>query len=490
MSLDINNVIGLTIEVPQLPPATPSLQGVCIFGKSTKLATYEKVKYFTPDTLASRFSASDPEYKAAMVAFAQNPSLSGLYIARRFASAQAGVLLGGAHAVLADLQAITAGAFDITVDTTTIHVTALDLSGCANLEAVATAVQSKLAAGLASTTCTYTADGFFLVTSPTTGTSSQVSFATSAGTDTTSADLLGLTVEEGARRAVGFAAETVINDTLTAAKVYNSSWFSFACARDANLTDLQNASDWALANKSPMAATTNSPAAYATPTSGDTDIAGYIKRKANKYTFATYSTDTPDAGAGALARIAVVDYTQYRSVITLWGKAIGGVSGESIDQGIYDGLRAKNCNVVAPFGANSPIFTYGTMGDGTYIDQVFGLAWLDLEIKTQIYAAMTAMGRLAQTDEDVALLVTAFETALRKAVNNGLLAPGYWPSTVTGIGTVKPGGYLKEGFYVYAEPISSMSEADRNTRVSPPITALATGSGAIQKANLKLIFSP
>jgi hypothetical protein len=490
MSLNIDNVIGLTIDVPTLPPATASLQGVAIFGKSTKLAAYEKVKYFTPDTLASRFSASDPEYKAAQVAFSQNPALSGLYIGRRFAAAQAGVLLGGAHSSLADLKAIAAGAFDITVNTTTIHVTALDLSGAADFAAVASLVQTKLAAGLASTTCTYTADGQFLVTSPTTGATSQVSFADVVDTDAATADALGFSSGAGAARTVGFAAESTVNDTLDAAKKFTSAWFSFGLSRDATLTDLQNAADWALANKSPFTATTNSPASYAAPTNSDTDIAGYVKCKTNKYAFATYSTSEPDAGLGALARIAVTDYTQYRSVITLWGKSIGGVSGEDLDQAQYEGLRTKNCNVVAPFGANSPIYTYGTMGDGSYIDQVFGLTWLDNEIKTQIYAAMTAVGRIAQTDEDVAKLVEAFEVALRKAVVNGLLAPGYWPKTVAGVGTVKPGDFLRDGFYVYAEPVSSMSQADRNTRVSPPITALATGSGAVQKANLKLIFSP
>ncbi len=317
-----------------------------------------------------------------------------------------------------------------------------------------------------------------------------VDYGTHTSDDLTTVEALGLSNAAGALRYAGFAAESTIADTLTAAKTFNSLWYSFAVSSDAVLADLTAAADWAEANQRPFAATTNSSAAYATPTSGDTDIAGYVKRKAYQFTYVTYSTDNPDAGVGADARIAVVDYTKHNSVITLWGQKIKGVAGENIDQGVYDGLRAKNCNVVAPFGANSPIFTFGTMGDGTYIDQVFGLAWQRAEILTQIYAALTSVGRIAQTDEDVAKLVEAFEIALRKGVNCGLLAPGYWPTTVAGIGSKKPGDFLEQGFYVYADPVSTMSQTDRNARVSPPITALATGSGAIQKANLKMVFSP
>jgi hypothetical protein len=488
-NLDISNVIDLTVEVPSLPPATPGFSGVCIFGKSTRLASYEKVKYFTEDTLASRFAVSDPEYKAASLVFAQNPQLRGVYIGRRFAAAQAGCLLGGAHDTLANLKTITAGAFDIVVNGTTIHVTSLDLSEAADLAAVAALIQTKLAAGVAGTTCTYTSDGLFLVTSPT-ATTGTVDYGAAVVADETTADALGLTNAQGAQRFAGFAAETSVADTLTAAKLATTAWFSFALARDASLADQTAASDWAESNKRPYAATTNSTASYAAPTSGDTDIAGYAHRKGYEYTFVTYSTDHPDAGLGALAIIAAVDYTKYRSVITLWGKNVAGVSAEPIDQAQYDGLLAKGCNVVAAFGANSAIFTFGTMADGTPIDQVFGLAWLSAEINTQVYAALTAVGRVAQTDEDVAKLVEAFEVALRKAVNCGLLAPGYWPKTRSGVGAKKPGDYLDQGFYVYAEPVSTLSEVDRSSRVSPPITALATGSGAIQRANLKLTFSP
>lgn len=491
MSLPISRIISMTIAAPTAPPKATNLTGICIFGKSTKLASYERVKSFSPTTLSSRFSASDPEYKAASLAFQQQPQLSKLYISRRFTAAQPGTLLGSGPATLDDLKAITAGKFDVVVDETTINVTGLNLSGCATLAAVATAIQTKLAAGLAGTTCTYDANnGAFVITSPTTGTSSQVGYATPTDDDVTTVAALGLSNEAGARRTQGFAAETVVDDSLAAAKIASSAWFAFDLARDATLTDLQRASDWAAANERPFAATTNSAAAYATPSPTDSDIAGYAKRKANGFTFVTYSRDHADAGIGALARIAAVDYTKRRSVITLWGQQITGVSGENIDEGIADGLAAKNANVVTSFDDNAAIYINGTMANGVWIDQVFGLAWLKLETLREIYYAMTGFGRVFQTDEDVQRLVDAWENALKKGVNCGLLAPGVWPSDTAGVGIIKPGDRLDLGYYVYADPVASQSSADRQTRISPPITALAKGSGAIQGANIKMVFNP
>lgn len=492
MSLPISKIIDLTIEAPQAPPSRQSFSGILILGSSTRLAAYEKVKSFTKDTLGARFAVTDPEYKGALLALSQYPALDAVYIGRRFLTDQKGSALGGSHDLLADLKEITAGAFDIVVDSTTIHVTSLDLSGCNDLAGVATALQTKLNAGLASTTCTYDANNHaFVVTSPTTGASSAVGYATSVVADTTTCDALGLSVDAGAKLSAGFVAETTVLDSLNLAKRASAAWFSFALTRDATLTDKTNAADWAEANKRPFAATTNSAATYAAPTDADTDIAGYAKRKAYDYTFVTYSTDHPDAGTGALARIAVVNYNLFRSVITLWGQVIKGVSGESIDSDVYDGLRAKNANVMVAFGSNPAIYTFGTVASGKFVDQVFGLAWLSNEIITQIYAAMVLAGkRIYQTDEDVQKIVTAWESALAKGVNCGLLAPGKWPDTEDAVGTIEPGDYLKEGYYVFAESVSSQSQADRETRIAPPITALAKGSGAIQGAAIKMVFSP
>lgn len=491
MSLSISRIVNLTIERPTTPPRAPSLSGICIFGKSTKLASYERVKSFTPTNYGSRFATTDPEYKAAALAFSQSPQLDRLYISRRFAADQPGTLLGSTHATLTALKEIAAGKFDVLVDETTINVTALDLSACASLAAVATAIQAKLHAALAGTTCTYDANNSaFVVTSPTTGATSLVAYATATDDDATTVAALGLSNEAGARRTQGFAAETTVADSLTAAKIASSAWFGFALARDASLTDLKNAADWGATNKRPFAGTTNSAATYAAPTSGDTDLAGYNKNKDNGYAFTTYSRDHADAGVGALARIAAVNYELYRSVITMWGQRLTGIAGEPLEDDQYDGIVAKNANVVVGFGDNAPIYVNGVMADGGWIDEVFGLAWLTKEIERQMYYAATGFGRVYQTDEDVQRLVNAWEAALRKGVNCGLLAPGVWPLEAAGVGNINPGDRLDLGYYVYAAPCATQSQADRATRFSPPITALAKGSGAIHGMNIRMVFSP
>ena len=85
--------------------------------------------------------------------------------------------------------------------------------------------------------------------------------------------------------------------------------------------------------------------------------------------------------------------------------------------------------------------------------------------------------------------MAAFESALKKGVNNGLLAPGYWPRTSRQVGNVKPGDFMPEGFAVFADSVSSQTEVDRATRISPPIIGIARGGGRLRGAALTFIFN-
>ncbi len=492
-TLPVSDHVAVTILVTANPPSVPSFSGGLIVGTSARLALGQRVVAVTRDTYASYYSASDPEYTALAKFFSQSPAPATAYAARWFTAAAAGYLTGGVHEALTPLKTITAGAFDVVVDATTINVTSLDLSGAATLAAVATLVQTKLHAGLAGTTCTYDATAAkFVVTSPTTGVSSQVGFATVTAGDTTTAGALGLSHAAGASRTVGIALET-LTAALDAIKLFSSAWYAFATVSDCSFANHKLAADWAEANARPYFVTTNLPSAYAAPVaaSGDAaDIAQYANAKNYKRTFTMFSTDTLDAAVSAMARINAVDYTQPNSVITLKFKQLPGVAAEALTETQKQALDLNHCNYYATFGTFD-MLGEGWMADGTFTDQVIGLDWLTAQAQTDVFAALaTATTKIPQTDPGVFRIQKALEGSLRQARSNGLVAPGTWPATNAGLGEVDPGEFLEEGFYVYAQPVALQSSTARGLRAAPAISAIACGAGALHSVAITINFQP
>jgi predicted transcriptional regulator len=71
------------------------------------------------------------------------------------------------------------------------------------------------------------------------------------------------------------------------------------------------------------------------------------------------------------------------------------------------------------------------------------------------------------------------------AVNNGLVAPGVWNSTLQ-FGLLKAFQTLPKGYYVFAPPVASQSQADREARKAPTIQCAIKLAGAVHSANVAI----
>lgn len=121
------------------------------------------------------------------------------------AEATAGRLIGG-PVTLGDLTSISDGALKISVDGTERALSGLNFTSASTLADVATALQSAITtAGSTGTTVTAT-ENALIITSPTTGASSVISYASAPDSGTDVSALLGLTQASGASQANGAAA--------------------------------------------------------------------------------------------------------------------------------------------------------------------------------------------------------------------------------------------------------------------------------------------
>lgn len=244
----------MTIPASQLVDITPrviggGLSGLAFVGtflsKNASLPTATAVPFYSQKAVGEYFGTSSNEYALAGNYFladsnsARKPNVLWFY--RYVDTATAAFLRGITPASLNELTEVTSGSFGIKINGTSVSVTGLDLSSQVSYSGVASAIQTKLASGLAGTTCTWDSNfQAFVITSPTTGSTSTIEFATAGSTGTDVSELLGLTsgaLSQG-------SAVTSLTDTMSGCVNSNSNFWSFMPVWEENSTEALELAGW------------------------------------------------------------------------------------------------------------------------------------------------------------------------------------------------------------------------------------------------------
>lgn len=220
------------------------------------------------------------------------------------------------------------------------------------------------------------------------------------------------------------------------------------------------------------------------PTS-TTDLGYLLKANNLGRTYAQYSQYEPQAVASFFGRASTVNFNGSNTTITMKFKQEPGVRAETITETQAQALKDKNVNVFVNYDNGTAIIQEGVMANGTFFDERHGLDWLENAVQTAVWNLLYTSGtKVPQTDEGNNLIVTTVEDTLDQAVTNGLVAPGVW--NAAGFGQLKQGNYLPKGFYVFAAPVATQSQADREARKSVPIQVAIKGAGAVHFADIMI----
>ncbi len=175
------------------------------------------------------------------------------------------------------------------------------------------------------------------------------------------------------------------------------------------------------------------------------------------------------------------------SVYDLAYKSEVGISPEPLTGTQVTKIKNYKGNVYVNRGSVYNLFEDGTMADGSYFDEVINLDMLTNNIQAAIINAFSTMAKVPQTDDGVAMLTNAITTPLEKARTIGFIAPGIW--NTAGVLSVKTGDVLSRGYTILSDVVASQSQADRDTRKSPPIYILIKLAGAIQNVVINLFVN-
>lgn len=482
LGLSVSDVVNVQVVMSPKAAATRNFGSLLILGASNAIDTNERLRLYTSlDAIATDFGTTAPEYLAADLYFSQTPQPAVCYIGKWAQAATSGILHGGilttAQQALANFTAIINGGMKITIDGTQKSLTALNFSGAANLNGVASIVTTALAgAGTVTWNATY---GRFEVTSATTGATSTVSQATAPTSGTDVSGLLGLATGSAV---AGIAAESMLSAVTTLANMSND-WYGLNVAA----SGIQDSDRLAVAgfiegaSVSRIYGITTQNTAVLDPTQ-TTDIASQLKALNYKRTFVQYSSSSPHAAASLFGRAFTVDFNGSNTTITLKFKQEPGVAAENLTETQAAALKSKNCNVLVQYNNQTAIVQEGVMVNGYFFDEVHGTDWLQNDVQTAIYNLLyTSTTKIPQTDAGVNMILATIESCLDQAVNNGLVAPGVW--SAAGFGALAQGQTLSKGYYVYAPPVSSQAQADREARKAPVIQCAIKLAGAVHSVN-------
>lgn len=232
-----------------------------------------------------------------------------------------------------------------------------------------------------------------------------------------------------------------------------------------------------------LAVTTQNPDTLVTATT--TDLASKLKAGSYGRTFCQYSSSSKYAALSAFGRAFTVNFNGNNTTITLKFKQEPVVTYETLTTAQAAALDAKDANVFVYYANDTAIIQQGVMSNGDFFDERHGLDWLQNYVQTNLFNLLyTSTTKIPQTEAGITRLLTNVEQSMDQAVSNGLVAAGIWNGGP--IGQVSPGDTLTKGYYVYANPLTTQAQADREKRKAPLIQVACKLAGAVHFADVQI----
>ncbi|HEX7826979.1 MAG TPA: DUF3383 domain-containing protein [Mycobacterium sp.] len=484
IGLSVERLINVDIFLnPQAAP-TANINSLLIVGTSDVIDVGQRIRSFADiSEVATAFGTSAEDYKAALAFFSQSPQPNQLYIGRWAQTATAGLLVGGAlsaaQQLLTNFTAIVAGSLKVSIDgAPAVQTTGMDFSAQTNLNGVA----AVISAAVAGATCTW--DGsHFILKSDTTGATSAIAVpvATTAGTNI--ATVCGWTAALGARTVAGIVAETALQ-AVTILAAGTTYWYglNFAYAAMTDADHLAVAGFVQAASPPHLYGLTTGEATAIDGTS-TADIGSVLAAAEYTRSFCQYSTTNPYSAASMFGRILTTDFNANNTTITLMYKIEPGITAEVLTSAQANVLDSKRYSYFAAFENSTAIIVNGTCAGDAYIDEIVGIDWFATRVQTDVFNLLyTSKTKIPQTDAGNQQITNAITGSCKAAVNNGLVAPGTWNQD--GFGQLSRGDVLPTGYYIFAPPIATQAQQDREARKSVPIQVALKLAGAVQTVDI------
>ena len=485
--LPTSRVVNVSISLSPAAAAYANINTLLIVGDSNVIDTKTRIRsYGQLSDVAADFGINAPEYAAATLFFDQSPTPTNLLIGRWARTATSGLLIGAAltatQKALANFTAVTSGGFKVAIDGagSPVAVSAINLSSATSLSQVASLISTALTGASIAATCAWNGSQF-IFTSNSTGASSNVSFLTAPASGTDISGLLNGTSAAGGYTVAGIVAESPLA-AVTALDALSINWYALTWGAATMPADADYLSVAAYIQATTHLQGITTAEATAITSGNTTDIGSQLQAAGYTRTFVQYSTQSPYAAAAIFGDLLTTNTSAANSMPTVMWKVEAGVAPEPLNTNTANVLDAKRYNYYSPFQNGASVLVNGMCSGPAFIDEIYGLDWLQNRIQTDIFNLLTSVPKIPQTDAGVTQLLNCVDASIAAGVTNGLIGPGTWQAG--GFGSLKTGDYMAKGYYIFAPKVASQGSADRAARKSPPIQAAVKLAGAVHVANI------
>lgn len=385
--------------------------------------------------------------------------------------------------LVSQLQTITDGSFNITVDATPVVAASLDFSTTTTLDGVAAILDAAITGAVVSHN-----NGYLTVTSSTTGATSLLTYMTPGPAGTFIGGLLtmssgtGGTLTQGAVSVV-LPIETKV-ESLSALKAMIN--FKGACFTDLIIdAEVPAIAAWAQANQTLVYAVfpkgiyltvSNSNPVWVVTISRQSNFRCLLSASGNRLLAASY-----------MARTHTVNFNAEDSAITMNLKELS-VPYEGYEQTEIDAAKRVGLSLYTAI-KNTPVVLSSNVN--TPVDNVYNLiAFID-SVQVANFNTLKGTGtKIPQTTRGVNAVVAGNEKVCRQFARAGVFAPGTWssPDSFGQIATFNR-NIEQFGFYVLAGLLRDQPQVDRQNRKSPVIQMAVKNAGAIETIDVIINFN-
>ena len=442
------------------------------------------------------YAATHAAYRQALSFFSVVPSPRREFMsAGWFESGSKGYMVGATGqtgaTVLSAIQAVGA-----TTISAAGQAVAVDLSGSTTgtpgYEAAATVIETALqtitSPDLSAVTCAYSAtDGAFLVTVP-------VDIDIGGALSGPGAEAVGL-AGTGSTYVGGVPTETSDGalDRIEEAddSVY---WLVPDSSIYTDETSIQAAAAWLADREKQMLVEQHD--INALTTDETTSITAELFADEMRQVTIVWGLTEDQKAASVAGLFAGVDLDEPDSLITAFGKTLPGRTPDSLSTAQRAELDRKRVNYYTTVGGSNVFRPGVTTHPDWYMDTLFLIDWLKDRVRDDIWRLIRTSPRIPLDMRGNARIQSTVETVCEAGRRNGGLAPGRvsetFASDIRSVTGAAFDGMLGQGYLVYVEPLSGLSETElaaRPARQAPTTYVWLRGAGAAHGIEIPLMFS-
>ena len=223
--------------------------------------------------------------------------------------------------------------------------------------------------------------------------------------------------------------------------------------------------------------TNNADAVVANPTNADVFT---TLRAANRKAAIGLYSGTDYAGAALMGLAMGLEDGTDASAFDLYFRNLNGVATMDVSETQIGNLRAKGGNVYITRGRDTHLIDNGQCVDGTPYDEAMYLDLTQKILRQNVLDVMTASGtrKIPQTDDGMALILSAVTSGMEYMKRIGFVAPGIW--TAQPFQTINTGDVLAMGYQIFSESFDTLTPAEREARKAPPVYVAMKLAGSVR----------